>query len=69
MSLNYKRKLHTSTSWEFLGLENNGTVPMDSDWEKARYGEDRIIGNLDTGQFHIVIVKAKLCSFVNSHLL
>jgi hypothetical protein len=43
-------QLHTTRSWEFLGLEGNGIVPKDSYiWEKARYGEDTIIGNLDTG--------------------
>ncbi|OMO89602.1 hypothetical protein COLO4_19673 [Corchorus olitorius] len=47
--LNKGRKLHTTRSWEFLGLEENGVVPMNSVWNKARYGEDTIIGNLDTG--------------------
>ncbi|KAI4357287.1 hypothetical protein L6164_001248 [Bauhinia variegata] len=47
--LNKKRKLQTTRSWQFLGLEENGIVPKDSIWEKARYGEDTIIGNLDTG--------------------
>ncbi|GAB2234134.1 hypothetical protein Droror1_Dr00003371 [Drosera rotundifolia] len=43
------KKLHTTHSWTFMGLENNGQVPSDSIWEKARYGEDTIIANLDTG--------------------
>ncbi|KAI4357284.1 hypothetical protein L6164_001244 [Bauhinia variegata] len=47
--LNKRRKLHTTRSWQFLGLEENGIVPKDSIWEKTRYGEDTIIGNLDTG--------------------
>lgn len=47
---NKGRKLHTTRSWEFLGLEQNGEVPSDSIWNKARYGEDTIIGNLDTGE-------------------
>ncbi|XVF21194.1 hypothetical protein REPUB_Repub12eG0069600 [Reevesia pubescens] len=47
--LNKGRKLHTTRSWEFLGLEQNGVVPSNSIWKKARYGEDTIIGNLDTG--------------------
>ncbi|XVF31956.1 hypothetical protein REPUB_Repub17cG0040100 [Reevesia pubescens] len=47
--LNKGRKLHTTRSWEFLGLEQNGVVPSNSIWNKARYGEDTIIGNLDTG--------------------
>lgn len=46
---NEGRKLHTTRSWMFLGLENNGGVPHDSIWEKAKFGEDVIIANLDTG--------------------
>ncbi|KAJ8426163.1 hypothetical protein Cgig2_032645 [Carnegiea gigantea] len=49
---NKGRKLHTTRSWMFLGLENNGVVPPDSIWKKAGFGEDVIIANLDTGQFH-----------------
>ncbi|KAF2289000.1 hypothetical protein GH714_023684 [Hevea brasiliensis] len=47
--LNTGKKLHTTHSWSFLGLEQNGVVPSNSIWKKARYGEDIIIGNLDTG--------------------
>ncbi|KAK9267253.1 hypothetical protein L1049_009675 [Liquidambar formosana] len=47
--LNGKNELHTTRSWEFLGLEGNGEIPADSIWRKARFGEDTIIGNLDTG--------------------
>ncbi|XP_017982587.1 PREDICTED: subtilisin-like protease SBT5.3 isoform X2 [Theobroma cacao] len=47
--LNKGRNLHTTRSWEFLGLEQKGVVPSNSIWNKARYGEDTIIGNLDTG--------------------
>ncbi|XP_022758875.1 subtilisin-like protease SBT5.3 isoform X1 [Durio zibethinus] len=47
--VNKGRKLHTTRSWEFLGLEQNGVVSSNSIWNKARYGEDTIIGNLDTG--------------------
>lgn len=47
--LNQGRKLHTTRSWDFLGLEHDGVVPPNSIWKKARYGEDTIIGNLDTG--------------------
>ncbi|OVA19721.1 Peptidase S8/S53 domain [Macleaya cordata] len=47
--LNKGRKLHTTRSWNFLGLESNGEIPSYSIWNKARYGEDTIIGNLDTG--------------------
>ncbi|KAJ6776766.1 PEPTIDASE S8 [Salix koriyanagi] len=47
--LNKGKKLHTTRSWNFLGLEADGVVPPYSLWKKARYGEDVIIGNLDTG--------------------
>lgn len=47
--LNQGRKLHTTRSWDFLGLENNGRIRASSLWKKARFGEDTIIGNLDTG--------------------
>ncbi|KAI4299848.1 hypothetical protein L6164_033270 [Bauhinia variegata] len=46
---NKMNKLHTTRSWQFLGLEKDGIVPKDSIWEKASYGEDIIIGNLDSG--------------------
>ncbi|CBI38462.3 unnamed protein product, partial [Vitis vinifera] len=47
--LNQKNELHTTRSWEFLGLERNGEIPANSIWVKARFGEEIIIGNLDTG--------------------
>lgn len=47
--LNKARKLHTTRSWDFLGLEDNGLIHPASIWKKARFGEDTIIGNLDTG--------------------
>uniref|UniRef100_J3L395 Subtilisin-like protease n=1 Tax=Oryza brachyantha TaxID=4533 RepID=J3L395_ORYBR len=41
-------KLHTTRSWEFLGLEQNGTAT--AAWEDdAKYGQGAIIGNVDTG--------------------
>ncbi|XP_058083287.1 subtilisin-like protease SBT5.3 [Magnolia sinica] len=46
---NKMAKLHTTRSWEFLGLEKNGKIHEGSLWQKARFGEDIIIGNLDTG--------------------
>ena len=46
---NKARKLQTTRSWQFLGLESDGVVPADSLWTQARYGEDTIIGNFDTG--------------------
>ncbi|XP_042520490.1 subtilisin-like protease SBT5.4 [Macadamia integrifolia] len=43
-------KLHTTRTWDFLGLRKiNGAAQPGSLWEKARFGEDIIIGNLDTG--------------------
>ncbi|XP_047951590.1 subtilisin-like protease SBT5.3 [Salvia hispanica] len=47
--LNQGKKLHTTRSWDFLGLESNGEIRAGSLWEKARFGEDTIIANLDTG--------------------
>ncbi|KAL5981526.1 hypothetical protein ACLOJK_015588 [Asimina triloba] len=48
--LDEEAELHTTRSWEFLGLEtNDGYIPEESLWKKARFGEDTIIGNLDTG--------------------
>ncbi|XP_058082225.1 subtilisin-like protease SBT5.3 [Magnolia sinica] len=47
--LNEMVELHTTRSWEFLGLEMNGEIPEGSLWRKARFGEDIIIGNLDSG--------------------
>ncbi|XP_058083784.1 subtilisin-like protease SBT5.3 isoform X2 [Magnolia sinica] len=46
---NKMAKPHTTRSWEFLGLEKNGKIPETSLWQKARFGEDIIIGNLDYG--------------------
>ncbi|KAJ3707947.1 hypothetical protein LUZ61_011652 [Rhynchospora tenuis] len=42
-------QLHTTRSWQFLGLESDGNVGSNSLWSKAGYGKDTIIGNLDTG--------------------
>ncbi|XP_010252985.1 PREDICTED: subtilisin-like protease SBT5.4 [Nelumbo nucifera] len=48
--LNEGRKLHTTRSWDFLGLqERDSSISSESIWSKARFGEDTIIGNLDTG--------------------
>ncbi|KAL0550253.1 hypothetical protein IC582_014759 [Cucumis melo] len=46
---NQKRKLHTTRSWSFLGMESDEGIPPNSIWKAARFGEDTIIGNLDTG--------------------
>ncbi|KAJ0744510.1 putative tripeptidyl-peptidase II [Helianthus annuus] len=47
--LNRGRNLHTTRSWDFMGLEDNGIISSSSIWKKARFGENTIIGNLDTG--------------------
>ncbi|RDX84585.1 Subtilisin-like protease SBT5.4, partial [Mucuna pruriens] len=46
--LNKEQKLHTTHSWDFLGLVGNGVFPQASIWRKT-LGEDVIIGNIDTG--------------------
>ncbi|XP_015696638.2 subtilisin-like protease SBT5.3 [Oryza brachyantha] len=46
---NRGHRLHTTRSWEFLGMERDGRVRANSIWAKARFGEGIIIGNLDTG--------------------
>lgn len=46
--------LQTTRSWNFLGLEGeDGSVPSNSIWKKARFGEHTIIGNIDTGKFSV----------------
>ncbi|KAL3647474.1 hypothetical protein CASFOL_008442 [Castilleja foliolosa] len=47
--LNQRRKLHTTRSWDFLGLTNNEQISANSMWKKAKFGKDTIIGNIDTG--------------------
>ncbi|KAG8058417.1 hypothetical protein GUJ93_ZPchr0002g25300 [Zizania palustris] len=42
-------RLHTTRSWQFLGLAGPGGAPTGGAWRKARFGKDTIIGNLDTG--------------------
>ncbi|KAL2330087.1 hypothetical protein Fmac_017668 [Flemingia macrophylla] len=44
--LSKKHKLHTTRSWEFLGLRRNG---KNTAWQKGRFGENTIIANIDTG--------------------
>ncbi|CAA7407163.1 unnamed protein product [Spirodela intermedia] len=46
---NRLRKLHTTKSWEFMGLEKDGAVGPYSIWARAKYGQDVIIANIDTG--------------------
>ncbi|RLM79756.1 subtilisin-like protease SBT5.3 isoform X2 [Panicum miliaceum] len=42
------RQLHTTRSWQFLGLAGPGGAPRGGAWRKARFGADTIIGNFDT---------------------
>ncbi|XP_027350604.1 subtilisin-like protease Glyma18g48580 [Abrus precatorius] len=44
--LSKEHKLHTTRSWEFLGLRRNAG---NTAWQKGRYGENTIIGTIDTG--------------------
>ncbi|XP_068642045.1 subtilisin-like protease SBT5.3 [Aristolochia californica] len=43
------RRLHTTRTWAFMDLERDGTVPAGSIWINARFGEDTIIANIDSG--------------------
>ncbi|XP_047095275.1 subtilisin-like protease SBT3.9 [Lolium rigidum] len=42
-------KLHTTRSWDFLGLEYNQPPQQPGFLQKAKYGEDVIIGVIDSG--------------------
>nr|XP_051206168.1 subtilisin-like protease SBT3.9 [Lolium perenne] len=42
-------KLHTTRSWDFLGLEYNQPPQQPGLLQKAKYGEDVIIGVIDSG--------------------
>ena len=48
--LSQSHKLHTTRSWGFLGQEKNGRVRADSAWVKGKFGQNVIIGSLDTGK-------------------
>jgi hypothetical protein len=50
---NRGHKLHTTRSWQFLGLAGPGGVPRGASWRKAKFGEGVIIGNLDTGMYQV----------------
>ncbi|XP_068642047.1 subtilisin-like protease SBT5.3 [Aristolochia californica] len=43
------RRLHTTRTWAFMNLERDGKTPAKSIWSNARFGEDTIIANLDSG--------------------
>lgn len=56
--LNKGRKLHTTHSWNFLSLEkDNGVIHSSSLWKRAGFGEDTIIGNLDTGKYYYLYIQ------------
>ncbi|KAL6640074.1 hypothetical protein ACP70R_022384 [Stipagrostis hirtigluma subsp. patula] len=42
-------KLHTTRSWDFMDMERDGQILPDSIWKHAKFGEDVIIANLDSG--------------------
>ncbi|XP_062195149.1 subtilisin-like protease SBT5.3 [Phragmites australis] len=42
-------KLHTTRSWDFMNLERDGQILPDSIWKHAKFGQDVIIANLDSG--------------------
>lgn len=47
--LNKGRNLLTTRSWGFMGLEDYEGIHSSSIWKKARFGQDSIIGNIDSG--------------------
>jgi hypothetical protein len=54
MKRNTFHKLHTTRSWDFLGLDYNQPPQHSGLLQKANYGEDVIIGVVDTGlQSHL----------------
>ncbi|PNT66107.1 hypothetical protein BRADI_3g07280v3 [Brachypodium distachyon] len=44
-----QQQLHTTRSWQFLGLSGPDGVSRGASWRKAKFGEGIIIGNIDTG--------------------
>lgn len=47
--LNKPTKKLTTQAWNFLKLEKDNVIPSNSTWETTRFGEDVIIGGIDTG--------------------
>ena len=61
---NRGHRLHTTRSWEFLGMEEEGgRVRPGSLWAKARLGQGVVIGNLDTGT-HALSIASRPCSSI-----
>ena len=52
ISVQPSRRYQTTTtrSWDFLGLNLNDKVPSEL-LRRSRYGEDTVIGIIDTGQY------------------
>ncbi|RYR16447.1 hypothetical protein Ahy_B04g073476 isoform D [Arachis hypogaea] len=46
--LSKEHKLQTTRSWDFLGLRRDA---KNTAWQKGRFGENTIIGNIDTARF------------------
>ncbi|KAL5231478.1 hypothetical protein ABZP36_030254 [Zizania latifolia] len=42
-------KLHTTRSWDFMDMERDGQILPDSIWKRAKFGQDVIVANLDSG--------------------
>ena len=61
--LSKEYKLHTTRSWEFLGLEKDGGISLDSAWWMARFGEDTIMANLDSGTYYIPLFLSCVTKF------
>jgi len=59
-------KLHTTHSWNFLGLEISKSSSKSSSgrssslWRKAKYGADVIIGHIDSGAAMLLSVSVCL---------
>lgn len=62
--LNQGKKLHTTHTWDFMRLEKGGVIRPSSLWRKARFGQDIIIGNLDTGKLKHDFVCLIVCLFL-----
>lgn len=64
---NNRRHLHTTHSWEFLGLQPENSVLPNSLWEKGNYGEDVIVGHIDTGEVASVPFNLNQPTLIQSH--
>lgn len=49
---NRPNKLHTTRTWEFLGVANRDDPQSGALWQLAEYGQDIIVGMLDTGVYY-----------------